>query len=168
MNGFWRMIYTDYSPSGPSSGQLGPFVGDVFQDLDAPAGRITNILRVDFPPVLGGLVAFQSVQDPVTWYHTYCNPSSLVSPSSLHRRIQFDRVGNTFGGMFTPPPKLFPPGKEVRLWQVRIVSWVLKIFRPQNPFLRTDHLPGRGPAHHACEACRGRSIRLIPLYLLQR
>lgn len=50
MNGYWRLLYTDFSPAAPSSGQLGPFVGDVFQDLDGKNNIIKNILKISFPP----------------------------------------------------------------------------------------------------------------------
>ena len=33
MGGFWRMLYTSFETS-PSAGQLGPFNGEVFQDLN--------------------------------------------------------------------------------------------------------------------------------------
>jgi hypothetical protein len=68
MNGFWRMNYTDYSPSGPSSGQLGPFIGDVFQDLNSTEGIIKNLLSIKFPPITGGLLARQSIEDISTWW----------------------------------------------------------------------------------------------------
>ena len=45
MAGFWRMLYTDMEPA-PSSGKLGPFVGDVFQDLQPEKDRIVNLLKV--------------------------------------------------------------------------------------------------------------------------
>lgn len=61
------MVYTDYSPSGPSSGQLGPFVGDVFQDLDSSKGIIKNLLKIEFPPIAGGLIGLQTIKDPSTW-----------------------------------------------------------------------------------------------------
>lgn len=68
MNGFWRMLYTDFDPPSTSAGKLGPFVGDVFQDLNSKEQRITNILDVKFPSIKGGLVAKQSIYDKNTWY----------------------------------------------------------------------------------------------------
>eukprot|EP00976_Prorocentrum_cordatum_P087401 1186885-Prorocentrum_minimum.AAC.4 len=45
MPGFWRMLYTDMEPA-PSSGKLGPFIGDVFQDLRPENSLILNLLKV--------------------------------------------------------------------------------------------------------------------------
>ena len=45
MAGFWRMLYTDMEPA-PSSGKLGPFIGDVFQNLCPDENRIYNLLKV--------------------------------------------------------------------------------------------------------------------------
>eukprot|EP01035_Chromulina_nebulosa_P020277 gene20277-26322_t len=67
MNGFWKLLYTDYNPPGPSSGKLGPFLGLVYQDLDSTKGVITNILRIAFPPIVGALVAEQSIENKNTW-----------------------------------------------------------------------------------------------------
>ena len=69
MNGFWRMTYTDFSPAAPSSGQLGPFVGEVYQDLDSTKQRIANLLKIDLPfiKIEGGLIAKQSIRDANTW-----------------------------------------------------------------------------------------------------
>lgn len=46
MAGFWRMLYTDMEPA-PSSGKLGPFVGEVYQDLRPTDGLIVNLLKVN-------------------------------------------------------------------------------------------------------------------------
>ncbi len=67
MNGFWRLLYSDFNPPATSSGKLGPFVGEVFQDLNSNIGEIRNILRLNFPPIQGGLVARQTIRDPQTW-----------------------------------------------------------------------------------------------------
>ena len=68
MNGFWRLEYTDFSPPATSTGKLGPFVGDVYQDLDSTQNKITNILDISFPTVRGGLVAKQAIYDKNTWF----------------------------------------------------------------------------------------------------
>jgi PAP_fibrillin len=68
MNGFWRMLYTDFSPPAASAGKLGPFVGDVFQDLDSTNSVIRNVLRISLPPIRGQLTATQRIRDPKTWY----------------------------------------------------------------------------------------------------
>eukprot|EP00466_Bigelowiella_natans_P006030 jgi/Bigna1/143017/aug1.75_g17725 len=107
MYGFWRMLYTDFSPAAPSSGQLGPFVGDVYQDLSE--GIIKNILVI--PPLLkGALVANQRVRDPNTW------------------EIEFDRVGNMLGP-FKLPTKQFEPGDQIRLWEIVYLDDDLRIMR---------------------------------------
>lgn len=67
MNGFWKMLYTDFSPVAASSGKLGPFVGDVYQDLNAERKEIINILNIKFPPIKGALVAKLSIPDKRTW-----------------------------------------------------------------------------------------------------
>ena len=67
MNGFWRLEYTDFDPPAPSSGKLGPFVGDVYQDLDGKAGIIKNLLKVSFPPITGALIAKQRIKNRNTW-----------------------------------------------------------------------------------------------------
>jgi hypothetical protein len=67
MNGFWKMDYTDYSPPAASAGKLGPFIGDVYQDLDSKNSKITNLLKIGFPPIKGGLVAKQRIFDANTW-----------------------------------------------------------------------------------------------------
>jgi hypothetical protein len=67
MNGFWRLLYSDFNEKGSSGGKLGPFVADVFQDLDSKSGKIKNLLKLRFPPIQGGLLAKQIVKDPNTW-----------------------------------------------------------------------------------------------------
>eukprot|EP00808_Paulinella_micropora_P017424 g1031.t1 len=99
--GMWKMLYSDVS--GPSSGQLGPFKGEVFQQLipvltpGSKAGEIRNILKVRLPPFAGCLTANQTVLDTCTW------------------RIEFYNVVNAiFGKRFMN--KYFPPN-TVRLWR---------------------------------------------------
>ena len=100
MNGFWRMRWTNFAPAAPSSGKLGPFVGDVYQDIDLDTPAARNILKVDFPPVAGELFA---------------NPE-IVSDSTV--AITFVSVGNKLAGMLPVGPKIeFETGKEVRLWE---------------------------------------------------
>lgn len=67
MAGFWRLLYSDFDPPQPSSGKLGPFVGEVYQNLEPGINQITNILRVPFPDIQGGLVAKQTIKDKQTW-----------------------------------------------------------------------------------------------------
>jgi hypothetical protein len=103
-NGFWRMLWTNYSPAGPSSGKLGPFVGDVFQDLQLSTtdedSIARNLFRLDFPPIMGELTATPRLYD-----------STTVA-------ITFQRVGTQIAGFFPLGPNIeFEKGKEVRLWQ---------------------------------------------------
>lgn len=102
MNGFWKMRWTNFSPSAPSSGKLGPFVGDVFQDVNIGGSnsKAKNILRIDFPPICGELVA----------------NADVVSDSTV--AITFETVGNKLAGILPLGPKIeFETGKEVRLWE---------------------------------------------------
>lgn len=48
MNGFWRMLYTDLTPAAASNGKLGPFVGEVFQDLNSQTLQVKNLLQVSY------------------------------------------------------------------------------------------------------------------------
>ena len=100
MSGFWRMEWTNFAPAAPSSGKLGPFVGDVFQDVDLTENqRARNILRVNFPPICGELTASTNV----------VNDSTLA--------ITFQTVGNKIGGVIPLGPKIDFEGREVRLWE---------------------------------------------------
>lgn len=67
MNGFWRLLYSDFSEKGSSGGKLGPFVGEVYQDLDSKVARIKNLIRVRSITLKGGLQAKQTVKDASTW-----------------------------------------------------------------------------------------------------
>jgi hypothetical protein len=102
MNGFWNMRWTNFSPANnPSSGKLGPLVGDVFQDIDLSNGFARNILRVTFPPIVGELFA---------------DPAVVVNDSTVS--ITFKSVGNKLAGVLPFGPKIqFEAGKEVRLWE---------------------------------------------------
>jgi hypothetical protein len=100
MNGFWKMRWTNFEPAAPSSGKLGPFVGDVFQDISIPDGGARNILRIDFPPIAGELKA----------------DVDIVNDNTV--AITFVSVANKLAGIFPAGPKVeFEPGKEVRLWE---------------------------------------------------
>jgi hypothetical protein len=100
MNGFWKMRWTNFSPAAPSSGKLGPFVGEVYQDINLQAGEFRNILKLDFPPIAGELFATPEIR----------NDSTVA--------ITFVSVGNKLGGIIPFGPKIqFEPGKEVRLWE---------------------------------------------------
>jgi PAP_fibrillin len=112
VKGLWRMCYTDFEPAAASSGKLGPFIGDVFQDLTVVSisqnkvGEIKNILKIKFPVIEGALVAKQSIRNANTW------------------QIEFEEVRNSIFG-FQLPVKTFPQEtskKEIRLWEVIVVS----------------------------------------------
>jgi hypothetical protein len=118
LNGFWYMLWTNYSPAGPSSGKLGPFVGNVYQELilvtddESTAANTTtastahtnsavarNIFRLDFPPIMGELMASPRVYNDTTV------------------AITFEKVGTKVAGLFPLGPNIqFKPNKEVRLW----------------------------------------------------
>ncbi|KAJ1446314.1 hypothetical protein M885DRAFT_547025 [Pelagophyceae sp. CCMP2097] len=63
LNGKWQLLYT--TTSGGSSGALGPFIGDVFQDIDLQSSKYDNI--VSLPGVTGTLGAKWTVDDARTW-----------------------------------------------------------------------------------------------------
>uniref|UniRef100_A0A7S0NAH0 Plastid lipid-associated protein/fibrillin conserved domain-containing protein n=1 Tax=Pyramimonas obovata TaxID=1411642 RepID=A0A7S0NAH0_9CHLO len=110
MPGFWRMLYTDMEPA-PSSGKLGPFVGDVFQDLRPENSLILNLLKVGFPPIRGGLSAALDIISDDTW------------------RITFADI-NQYLGPFKVQTKLFDQEKpEVRLWRITYLDDDLRIMR---------------------------------------
>ena len=104
LTGFWKMRWTNFFPVAPSSGKLGPFVGDVFQDIDLIGdrhGKAKNILRIaPFPPIVGALIAAPSIVDDTT------------------AAITFEQVSNQFAGVLPLGPKIeFERGQEVRLWE---------------------------------------------------
>ena len=113
MNGYWRMLYTDFTPAAASSGKLGPFVGDVYQDLDSTQSTIRNILKIRFPPIDGALIASQRVKDSYTW------------------EIEFDRIENAIFGI-PLPVKTFKT-QEIRLWQIAFLDNELRILRARRP-----------------------------------
>ena len=110
------MLYTDLTPAAPSSGKLGPFTGDVYQELDPRNGIIKNLLNIDFSLVKlrGGLVAHQSIHDNKTWRVDF--------------KYVFNRAlvgGTTLGDSKTT----FEPGKESRLWRITYLDDNLRILR---------------------------------------
>ncbi len=117
MEGNWQMLYTDLVPAAPSSGKLGPFTGDVYQELDPSNGIIKNLLNIDLPglKISGGLVAKQSIFDKETW------------------RIDFDYVSNgvEVAGipLGAPNKKPFETGKETRLWKITYLDDNLRVLR---------------------------------------
>ncbi|KAG7356867.1 plastid lipid-associated PAP/fibrillin family protein [Nitzschia inconspicua] len=101
LNGFWYMMWTNYSPAGPSSGKLGPFIGNVYQDLQLDDYAIArNIFRLDFPlPIMGELTATPSIRDDTTI------------------AIAFVKVGTKLAGFLPFGPNIeFEQNKEIRLW----------------------------------------------------
>lgn len=125
MNGFWRMHYTDFSPPATSSGKLGPFIGEVYQDLyptnqTSSSGVIKNILRINFPPIVGALVAKQRIVADDTW------------------SIEFQRLSNKIADFIQLPISTFPPGSQIRLWQIIYLDDDLRIMRAGRLPLRRD------------------------------
>ena len=100
INGFWKMLWTNFDPPAPSSGKLGPLTGTVYQDLDLSAPSARNILKISFPPIAGEL---------------YADPKIINDTTAS---ITFVSVGNKIGGVIPLGPKIqFEEGKEVRLWE---------------------------------------------------
>jgi len=125
MSGFWRMHYTDFSPPATSSGKLGPFVGEVYQDLyptnqTSSSGVIKNILRITFPPIVGALVAKQRIVADDTW------------------SIEFQRLSNKIADFIQLPIGTFPPGSQIRLWHITFLDDDLRIMRSGRLPLRRD------------------------------
>lgn len=125
MSGFWRMHYTDFSPPATSSGKLGPFIGEVYQDLyptnqTSSSGVIENILRITFPPIVGALVAKQRIVADDTW------------------SIEFQRLSNKIADFIQLPIGTFPPGSQIRLWQITYLDDDLRIMRAGRLPLRCD------------------------------
>ena len=119
MNGFWRMLYTDFSPPSTSSGKLGPFIGEVYQDLDSNNNIIKNILNLSFPPLTGALIAKQRILNDNTW------------------AIEFDRVGNKLFNRINLPTTKFKPGDQIRLWEITYLDADLRIMRARRPEVDT-------------------------------
>ncbi len=85
MKGNWKMLYTDFSPPAPSSGKLGPFIGDVYQDLTdgiltqtklvngirQEEGSIRNILKVAFPPISGVIYSLIFIERKLIFLDVY-------------------------------------------------------------------------------------------------
>lgn len=113
MSGMWKLLYTDFSPAAPSSGKLGPFVGDVYQDLRPAEGLIKNILKIKYPPIDGCLSASQRVVSDSTW------------------EIEFKSLYNTIFGI--PIVNKPFPTKEVREWRVTYLDSRLRIMRAKRP-----------------------------------
>ncbi|CAN0104171.1 unnamed protein product [Pylaiella littoralis] len=96
--GRWRMLYS--TVPGPSSGRLGPFTGDVFQDLRPNDKRIINILELGPSWALrGALEADVEVLDGNEW------------------AIVFDKVYQKLAGVKVQEKK-FDPGFERRIWNM--------------------------------------------------
>ncbi|CAM9432560.1 unnamed protein product [Ectocarpus sp. 12 AP-2014] len=97
--GRWRMLYS--TVPGPSSGRLGPFVGDVFQDIRPDEKRIINILELGPSWALrGALEADVEVLDGNNW------------------AISFDLVYNNFAGVKVQEKKFDPAVTERRIWSM--------------------------------------------------
>ena len=133
MNGMWKLLYTDFAPAAASSGKLGhsniylqipplayllihptgPFIGDVYQNLDSNVGIIKNILKLDFLRVEGSLIAKQSIVNGNTW------------------QIEFDRVENSVAGFQLPVTKF--KTREIRYWEIVYLDNDLRILRAKRP-----------------------------------
>lgn len=139
MNGYWRLLYTDFDPPAESSGKLGPFVGDVFQDLNSKKLLIKNILKVGFPSIIGALTANLSIPNGNTWYVIILlflidvlQQSLNTRIHSIYREIEFDRVENSIFGI-PLPSKVFPPKSQIRVWRITYLDQDLRIMRAGRP-----------------------------------
>jgi hypothetical protein len=148
LNGFWFMLWTNYGPPAPSSGKLGPFIGDVYQDLQLPTtitnhnnndsddstptpasvsggggrGVARNIFKLDVPPIMGELYATPKVIDDTTI------------------AITFVKVGTKFAQFIPLGPNVqFETGKEVRLWDHRYVDTQYRILYAKNAAADNDN-----------------------------
>lgn len=113
-DGYWRLLYTDFMPAAPSSGKLGPFVGDVFQRISSRESppTIDNILKISVPPLGGRLRADQRAISDNKW------------------EITFDFVQNEVFGIALPPIKF--KTVEKRTWKIVFLDSDLKIIRAYN------------------------------------
>jgi PAP_fibrillin len=111
MNGFWKMLWTNFSPASPSTGKLGPFIGTVYQDIDLDDSVARNIVKIDIPPIAGELVADVKV----------ANSNTIA--------ISFKTVGSKLGGILKVGPNIqFEAGQEVRLWEHLYLDRQYRIF----------------------------------------
>ena len=65
MTGNWKLLYT--TNTGNSAGKLGPFVGDVFQNVVYSSGKYENIVRLGPGIVEACLGADWDVLGPCKW-----------------------------------------------------------------------------------------------------
>ena len=148
MNGYWKLLYSDFNPPAASSGKLGPFVGSVYQDLNSNAKVIKNILNIKFPAIFGGLIAKQSILNKDTWLvfsislnyiilYVHAHISIIIKIDKcwfqminalnfkvviicICRSIEFEKVGNSVFGIKLPT-KYFPNGEQIRLCKVSLL-----------------------------------------------
>jgi len=131
MNGMWRLLYTDFEPAAASSGKIGyfstrsfkyfsliksstgPFIGDVYQELDSNVGVVKNILKLDFLRVEGCLIAKQTVLNSNAW------------------QIEFDRLENSVAGFKLPINKF--KTRQIRNWNIAYLDNDLRILRAKRP-----------------------------------
>jgi hypothetical protein len=111
MNGFWKMLWTNFAPASPSTGKLGPFIGTVYQDIDLEECLARNIVKIDIPPIAGELVADVKV----------ANSNTIA--------ISFKTVGSKLGGVLKVGPNIqFEAGQEVRSWEHLYLDRQYRIF----------------------------------------
>ena len=63
LDGSWKLVYT--TNEGSSAGKLGPFVGDVIQDIDLSTKKYVNFVRLPF--IEGALTATWDALNDKTW-----------------------------------------------------------------------------------------------------
>lgn len=116
LDGSWRLIYTEND--GSSAGKLGPFVGEVIQDVDLAAENYVNYVRL---PLLEGaltatwdelpknkwLVKFQSIKFSVFGIKVKEQPLTAVGTWRFTYVDQDLRVLYASGGKNTVKENLF-------------------------------------------------------------
>jgi hypothetical protein len=125
LNGFWYMLYTDYSPPGPSSGKLGPFVGNVYQDLHLDGRDPGNNIAHNIFRLQSSLLPMLSLMGDLTAIPQRYDDTTVA--------ITFDKVGTKVCGILPLGPNIrFPKGQEVRLWNHVYVDDTYRILYAKN------------------------------------
>jgi len=90
LQGKWRLLYSNVP--GPSSGKLGPFMADVYQQIDIDARRIYNILELGPDWALrGALEADSEILNNNTWRITFDFVYNKLAGNEIQRKT-FENV----------------------------------------------------------------------------
>lgn len=82
LDGKWQLVYT--TTRGGSAGELGPFVGDVFQEIDVDAGSYVNVLEL--LPLKATLGADWDVLGPDMWTVNFRNIAFSLAGFNLSQK----------------------------------------------------------------------------------